>query len=157
MTTGRTGATADVTKWHTTQTTGLLLQQKSCYCWYCLCCLCCLCCRKNKSAKALNILLLSTLLRFQRAHHLHEITQGVATLYPGLFHVCDGSAERAKALITAGYLTLLRFGFYDNRDNRYNGLILNSDSTFFMSLLIRLKSFLNWVVWRISFVISLMR
>ena len=27
---------------------------------------------------------------------------------------------------TAGYLTLLRFGFYDNRDNRDNGLIVNS-------------------------------
>ena len=40
-----------------------------------------MCCRKNQSGKALNILLLST---------------------------------------------LLRFGFYDNRDNRDNGLIVNS-------------------------------
>ena len=33
---------------------------------------------------------LSTLLRLQRDHHLHEITQGVATLYPGLcaFALC---------------------------------------------------------------------
>ena len=36
------------------------------------------------SAKALYILLLSTLLRLQRGHHLHEIAQGVAALYPGL-------------------------------------------------------------------------
>ena len=36
------------------------------------------------SAKALYVLLLSTLLRLQRDHHLHQITQGVATLYPGL-------------------------------------------------------------------------
>ena len=36
------------------------------------------------SAKALYILLLSTLLRLQRDHHLYEIAQGVATLYPGL-------------------------------------------------------------------------
>ena len=36
------------------------------------------------SAKALCILLLSTLLRLQRDHHLYEIAQGVATLYPGL-------------------------------------------------------------------------
>ena len=36
------------------------------------------------SAKALCILLLSTLLRLQCDHHLHEIAQGVATLYPGL-------------------------------------------------------------------------
>ena len=36
------------------------------------------------SAKTLFVLLLSTLLRLQRDHHLHEITQGVATLYPGL-------------------------------------------------------------------------
>ena len=36
------------------------------------------------SAKALYILLLSTLLRLQCDHHLHEIAQGVATLYPGL-------------------------------------------------------------------------
>ena len=36
------------------------------------------------SAKSLYVLLLSTLLRLQRDHHLHEITQGVATLYPGL-------------------------------------------------------------------------
>ena len=28
--------------------------------------------------------------------------------------------------MTAGYLTLLRFGFYDNTDNRNNGLIMNS-------------------------------
>ena len=28
--------------------------------------------------------------------------------------------------MTAGYLTLLRFGFYDNRDNRNNDLIVNS-------------------------------
>ena len=41
-------------------------------------------------------------------------------------HVCNCRAESAKAWITAGYLTLLRFGFYDNRDNRNNGLILNS-------------------------------
>ena len=33
---------------------------------------------------------LSTLLRLQRDHHLYEITQGVATLYPGLcaFALC---------------------------------------------------------------------
>ena len=36
------------------------------------------------SAKALYILLLSTLLRLQRVIILHEITQGAATLYPGL-------------------------------------------------------------------------
>ena len=40
---------------HTTQTTGLLLQQKSCYCCYCLCCSCCLCCRKNQSATITNM------------------------------------------------------------------------------------------------------
>ena len=32
----------------------------------------------------INILLLSTLLRLQRDHHRHEITQGAAALYPGL-------------------------------------------------------------------------
>ena len=36
------------------------------------------------SAKALSVLLLSMLLRLQRDHHPHAITQGVATLYPGL-------------------------------------------------------------------------
>ena len=36
------------------------------------------------SAKALYILLLYMLLPFQGDHHLHEITQGAATLYPGL-------------------------------------------------------------------------
>ena len=36
------------------------------------------------SAKALFVLLLSTLLHLQRAYQLHQITQGVATLYPGL-------------------------------------------------------------------------
>ena len=41
-------------------------------------------------------------------------------------HVCNCRAESAKAWITAGYLTLLRFGFYDNRDNRNNGMIVNS-------------------------------
>ena len=35
-------------------------------------------------AKALYVLLLSTLLRLQRDHHPHNITQGAATLYPGL-------------------------------------------------------------------------
>ena len=35
------------------------------------------------SAKALFVLLLSTLLRLQRDHHLHETTQGVATLTLG--------------------------------------------------------------------------
>ena len=39
---------------------------------------------RPERAKALYVLLLSTLLRLQRDHHLHEITQGVATLYPGL-------------------------------------------------------------------------
>ena len=39
---------------------------------------------RPERAKALYVLLLSTLLRLQREHHLHEITQGVATLYPGL-------------------------------------------------------------------------
>ena len=45
---------------------------------------------RTVSAKALYVRLLSTLLRFQRDHHLHEITQGVATLYPGLcaFALC---------------------------------------------------------------------
>ena len=36
------------------------------------------------SAKALYILLLYMLLPFQGDHHLHEITQGAAALYPGL-------------------------------------------------------------------------
>ena len=44
------------------------------------------------SAKALNILLLSMLLRFQRDNHLHETTQGVATLYPGLRAGCPFGA-----------------------------------------------------------------
>ena len=39
---------------------------------------------RPERAKALYVLLLSTLLRLQRDHHLHETTQGVATLYPGL-------------------------------------------------------------------------
>ena len=39
---------------------------------------------RPERAKALYVLLLSTLLRLQREHHLHEVTQGVATLYPGL-------------------------------------------------------------------------
>ena len=34
--------------------------------------------------KSVIILLLSTLLRLQRDHNLHKITQGVAALYPGL-------------------------------------------------------------------------
>ena len=38
--------------------------------------------------KSVIILLLSTLLRLQRDHHLHQITQGVATLYPGLCAGC---------------------------------------------------------------------
>ena len=36
------------------------------------------------SAKALYILLLYMLLPFLGDHHLHEITQGAAALYPGL-------------------------------------------------------------------------
>ena len=36
------------------------------------------------SAKALNVLLMSTLLRLQRNNYRHENTQGAATLYPGL-------------------------------------------------------------------------
>ena len=48
--------------------------------------------------KAQNILLLSTLLRFQRDNYLHEITQGVATLYPGL---CAGCPFGALLLIIA--------------------------------------------------------
>ena len=36
------------------------------------------------SAEALYVLLLSTLLPFQGDNHPHVITQGVATLYPGL-------------------------------------------------------------------------
>ena len=55
-----------------------------------------------------------------------RIARGRAQRRPGLFHVGDGRAESAKAQITAGYLSLLRFGFYDNRDNRNNGLIVNS-------------------------------
>ena len=35
-------------------------------------------------AKALYVLLLYMLLPFQGDHHLHEITQGAAALYPGL-------------------------------------------------------------------------
>ena len=48
-----------------------------------------------------------------------RIAQGVATLYPGLFHVGDGRAESAKVWITAVYLTLLRFGFYDNTSSYF--------------------------------------
>ena len=36
------------------------------------------------SAKALYVLLLYMLLPFQGDNHPHDITQGVATLYPGL-------------------------------------------------------------------------
>ena len=57
---------------------------------------------------------------------IERIAQGKAKRHPGLLHVGDGRAESAKAWITAGYLPLLRFGFYDNRDNRNNGLIVNS-------------------------------
>ena len=39
---------------------------------------------RPERAKALFVLLLSTLLRLQRDRQLHEITQGAATLYPGL-------------------------------------------------------------------------
>ena len=39
---------------------------------------------RAESAKALYILLLYMLLPFQGDHHLHEITQGAAALYPGL-------------------------------------------------------------------------
>ena len=74
----------------------------------------------------LNIIILKFMFVIVALKAQKRIAQGVATLYPGLFHVGDGRAESAKALITAGYLTLLRFGFYDNRDNRNNGLILNS-------------------------------
>ena len=45
------------------------------------------------SAKALYILLLYMLLPFQGDHHMHEITQGAAALYPGLY----SSALTARA------------------------------------------------------------
>ena len=40
------------------------------------------------SAKALYVLLLYMLLPFQGDNHPHDITQGVATLYPGLCAGC---------------------------------------------------------------------
>ena len=48
------------------------------------------------SAKALYVLLLYMLLPFQGDNHPHDITQGVATLYPGL---CAGCPFRASLLI----------------------------------------------------------
>ena len=42
-----------------------------------------------------------------------RIAQGKA------YHVGDGRAESAKAWITAVYLTLLRFGFYDNTSSYF--------------------------------------
>ena len=39
---------------------------------------------RPERAKALSVLLVSMLLPFQGDHQLHAITQGVATLYPGL-------------------------------------------------------------------------
>ena len=74
----------------------------------------------------LNIIILKFMFVIVALKAQKRIAQGKAQRHPGLFHVGDGRAESAKALITAGFLTLLRFGFYDNRDNRNNGLILNS-------------------------------
>ena len=41
-------------------------------------------CELQAAKSVLRTLLLSTLLRLQRDHHQHEITQGAAALYPGL-------------------------------------------------------------------------
>ena len=68
----------------------------------------------------LNIIILKFMFVIVALKAQKRIAQGKA------YHVGDGRAESAKAWITAGYLTLLRFGFYDNTDNRDNGLILNS-------------------------------
>ena len=68
----------------------------------------------------LNILILKFMFVIVALKAQKRIAQGRAQRHPGLFHVAGGRAESAKAQMTAGYLTLLRFGFYDNRDNKDN-------------------------------------
>ena len=81
------------------------------------------------SAKALNIQLLSTLLHFQRDQHLHEITQGVATLYPGLCAGCPFGATITNMSFRIRLFNFCTSKLYtlNNKDNNNNILSCRSN------------------------------
>ena len=60
---------------------------------------------RPERAKALNVLLLSMLLPLQGDHHPHEITQGVASLCPGL---CASAPSGRAGLLLLAYTRVKR-------------------------------------------------